>query len=465
MTRSVNLLDWYDARTLLWSVLAACFALALCSCRAEYSVRREGVSRQARNRGAYQTLPAEAYTGGLASTATISGDALSGGAGSGGAGSGGAGSGNAGPGGRGPGGGGPGGGGPGGAQFGRAVAVGGAAADDAHGAAELASEEGTASVIRSPIGPWRPPGLPAPWPEDEYICDGGDAGFPAGVTRDWEIHGLEAEDTIAHYDTLDGKTIVEPSNRVCIYAPRFGSVRAVRSLVAHEMAQQAGDVYAPVKLTQHDDRTPSRTAKQHYQPIGHLASRPAVIARSRQGDGVLSEAVGPRGFSDAMKPYENLAIIREGVVEMSEMAWLALAVEAANTWTHNQAVQVILDHQAATAVVSSDKLHLLFTVKSPTPQPRLRIVKVASKAQAAPGEEIDFTLRFDNVGNQPIGNVTIIDNLSPRLEYVPQSAQCSREAQFSTQPNEGDSLVLRWELTDPLRPGEGGIIRFRCRLR
>ena len=66
------------------------------------------------------------------------------------------------------------------------------------------------------------------------------------------------------------------------------------------------------------------------------------------------------------------------------------------------------------------------------------MVKVASTPFAKPGEEVDFTIRFDNIGNQPIGNVTILDSLSTRLEYVPQSAQCSVEAKFSTQPNEGE---------------------------
>jgi len=431
MTHSAKSLGLLNARTSLRpGLLAALCMLALCSCRSEYAVRRAGVARQPEHRAAaYRTLPAEAFTGAGAHSRAPDGNQPPSGAQ---------------------------------ARYGRAVAVAEDAADDA---GELTAAQRDIFPTNLPVGPWRPPGLPAPWPEDEYICDGGDAGGPAGVTRDWEVHGLEVEDTIAHYDTLDGKTVVEPSNRVCIYAPRFGSVRAVRSLVAHEMAQQPGNVHAPLKLTQHDDRTPPWTAKQHYQAVGHLAARPPVIVRTRQGDGVLSEAVGPRGFSDAIKPYENLAIIREGVMEMSEMAWLAQAVEAANTWTHNQAVQVILDHQTAAAAVSSDKLHLLFTVKSPTPQPRLRIVKVASTAHAAPGEEIDFTLRFDNVGNQTIGNVTIIDNLSARLEYVPESAQCSRQAQFSTQPNEGESLILRWELADPLKPGEGGIIRFRCRVR
>jgi len=44
------------------------------------------------------------------------------------------------------------------------------------------------------------------------------------------------------------------------------------------------------------------------------------------------------------------------------------------------------------------------------------------------------------------------------LEYVPGSAQSSRTADFSTEVNAGDSLVLRWDFTDPLPVGGGGCI-------
>ena len=71
-------------------------------------------------------------------------------------------------------------------------------------------------------------------PGDEYLCDGGDYGLPAAVRADWSVDGLEQEDAIAHYDTLDGRVVVTPSNRVCIYAPRFAAVRRVENPLAHE---------------------------------------------------------------------------------------------------------------------------------------------------------------------------------------------------------------------------------------
>jgi len=92
-------------------------------------------------------------------------------------------------------------------------------------------------------------------------------------------------------------------------------------------------------------------------------------------------------------------------------------------------------------------------------------VKLASTGHALPGEEVTFTLRFDNIGDQVIGNVTIVDNLTTRLEYVPDSARSSVEAKFSTEANDVGSLVLRWEIKAPVEPGAGGVLTFCCKVR
>ena len=91
---------------------------------------------------------------------------------------------------------------------------------------------------------------------------------------------------------------------------------------------------------------------------------------------------------------------------------------------------------------------------------------MASTPFAQPGDEVDFTLRFDNVGNQPIGNVTILDSLNTRLEYVADSAQCSVDGEvLAPSPTRAARWCVRCEVTDPLQPGQGGILRFRCRVR
>ncbi len=317
----------------------------------------------------------------------------------------------------------------------------------------------------APTGPWSPPGIRQPWPEDEYLRDGGDEGRPAGVTRDKQVLGLEMEDAVAHYDTLDGRTVVEPSNEVYVYSPRFGAVRQVVGLMSNEERQRASGVHLPEKVATPTTLQVVAGTKQNVQPSGEIAARPPVALRSKQARDVLSTVLGPRGFQDGFKPYENLAIIRQGIFQEAEMPFLARGAKAAIAWSHTQAVQIILERQGAMAEVKYDQSMSTYTASSPPGCPKLRLVKVASTPFAQPGDTIDFTLRFDNIGNQPIGNVTILDSLNTRLEYVEGSAQCSVEAKFSTQPNEGGSVVVRCELSHPLAPCKGGILRFRCRVR
>jgi len=316
-----------------------------------------------------------------------------------------------------------------------------------------------------PGGPWAPPGTSQPWPADEYVRDGGDRELATRVGEDWEVHGLDLEDTVVHYDTLDGRTLVEPSNRVHIYAPRFGAVRKVDSLRSDEQVGRAGGVHLATTLMGPRESLPVGVGTQNAQAIGAVAERPPVIFRGRQGDGVVSEAIVPRGFQDDFLPFENLNIVRMGVFEEAEAAQLAKGTVAAQAWSHDKAVQVVIDRTAAMAVMADQTSPTIYTVGAPPGNPKLRVVKVASTQFAEPGDEVAFTIRFDNVGNQTIGNVTLIDNLSPRLEYIPDSAQCSLEADFFTEPNKGDSLVVRCEVIDPLPSGEGGVVRFRCRVR
>jgi len=317
-----------------------------------------------------------------------------------------------------------------------------------------------------PVGPWAPPGLSTrPWPQDEYLCDGGDAVPTATVREDWEIRGLNVEDTIGHFDTVDGRRIVAPSNRVCIYSPRFGAVRQVVSLKQNEQRSPWAGVHQPVKLVSHDDLQIAATGKQHFQAEAEVGRKLPTIYRSKQGDGAMSTVNGPIAFQDAYLPREVPSVVRQGIFEESETAWLAHGVTAAARWSHTAGVQVIIDRTRAAAEVSDQQLEAVYTIRRPPANPKLRVIKLASTEFAEPGETVDFTILFDNVGDQVIGNVTLIDNLTTRLEYVPDTAQCSVPAQFFKQPNEGESLSLRWEITEPLQPGQRGEIHFRCRVR
>jgi uncharacterized repeat protein (TIGR01451 family) len=316
-----------------------------------------------------------------------------------------------------------------------------------------------------PAGPWVPPGIARPWPTDEYLCDGGDQGVPTGVTPEGEVRGLGMEDTVAHFDTLDGRTVVQASNKVCVYAPRFGAVRQVTGLVENEQTNRSVGVETPTRIVRYDDVRGPRTSKQNLPMSTEIGSKVLTVYESKQHEGRMSSALKVRALQDGFQAYENLAAIRAGMVAESEMAVLAKGMTAANVWSRNQAVQVMLDRQMAATETSDTAAGQVYTVKKPKSNPRIRVIKVASTQMAEPGDTISFTIRFDNMGNETIGNVTILDNLTTRLEYVPNTAQSSVAAQFFCQPNDGGSLVLRWEITEPLQSGKGGLVRFNCRVR
>lgn len=313
-------------------------------------------------------------------------------------------------------------------------------------------------------GPWVPPGIAEPWPRDEYLFDGCDKQRPVEVAPDWKVYGLDIEDTVAHYDTIDGCTKVEPSNCVCIYAPRFGAVRTVAALVQNRQQNGPQPVREALPPLHADEVQIAITRLQREEAIAELGTKIPSAYLMRQGDGVLSEKLPPMAFQDAILPFENLQIIQTGKFQQTEKVRLAQCIDAALVWTHEQAVQIILERQAANEVVKDEQAGSVYSAKD-LRCPKLRVIKVASSQVACPGDTIDFTIRFDNVGSAPIGNVVILDNLTTRLEYLPDTAQSSVDSTFGFGPNEAGSSVLRWEITNALDVGQGGIVRFRCKVR
>ena len=316
-----------------------------------------------------------------------------------------------------------------------------------------------------PAGPWAPPGTSQPWPRDEYLRDGGVLGPVPTVGANKEVRGLDMEDAVARFDTREGQTLVEPSNKVYVYSPRFGAVRQISNLAENEQTNASVGVHQPTGLVNCDEVDRFSSAKQNFQARREIGTGVPIAYRSRQQGDFVSSMLGPKGFVNSFKPFEDFTVIRTGMLIESEMAVLAKATAAAVAWSRDESVQVVLDRKAAQSLVNPEQSETVYTIKQPPGHPQLRVIKVASTQTASPGEKIDFTIRFDNTGDEPLANVAILDNLSTRLEFVAGSAQSSVPAQFSTQPNAHGSLVLRWEVATTLAPGKGGIVRFTCRVR
>lgn len=300
---------------------------------------------------------------------------------------------------------------------------------------------------------------------DEYIYDGNDRGQRTTVDASWQVYGLDTEDTVGHFDTLDGQRIVTPSNRVAIYAPRFAAVRKLDGFVSASQNQSpvAQAERMQTVYSQRSDRMTS--AKQNLALNRHIASRKATGLLDQTRGVVADNVTNLFGFRNAFEAYANIGMIQRGQYDSAQGPVLAQGIQSAVAWETDLGLRVFAKGIQPIVVRDVRTVQELLSIESEDGSAMLRVVKVADKMSAKTGEEVEFTLRFDNISRETIGNVTLMDNLTRRLEYVDGSQECSVEANFVNEVNEDDSLLLRWEVKEPLEAGKGGVIRFRCRVR
>jgi uncharacterized repeat protein (TIGR01451 family) len=284
------------------------------------------------------------------------------------------------------------------------------------------------------------------------------------VGTDLRIHGLQPEDAVLHFDTLDGRTIVQPSNRVCIYAPRFAAVRKVSGVQEQERHLRSWRLDGETIPVAADDLKIPTDVNQPVGTVRQVGTKLANELDERTRGVGLDNALRPVQEREGRVPHEDaVATVQDLLAETQEPETAELAQEAL-VWTLVQAVQMVIDGQPAMVEASYQSPNVVYQYKLDG-KPRMRVIKSASTDMARPGDRIEFTIRVDNIGTQKVEHVTIVDNLSPRFEYISGSAQCSRQAEFSTEANKVESLILRWDIREPLLAGEGGVIRFDCLVR
>ena len=299
---------------------------------------------------------------------------------------------------------------------------------------------------------------------DEYIYDGDDRGEPVGVDENWTIFGMQTEDTFGHFDTLDGRRLVSPSNRVKIYSPRFAAVRKVDGVFNARRNTQVGSFDEKLVMQTTRGKDFSSSTMQNVAPNGMAATDRASGLEHRTRGVVSDQSIELIGVRNSFSAYENLELIKWGKHSNSQTARLQLGMLSANTWQDNLRLQVHAKGAQPIIVNDLTSAQQIIHVESDGKGSVLRVTKVASKIAAEVGDEVEFTIRFDNLSSKPVGNVTLVDNLTGRLQYVPGSAECSLKANFIDKVNEANSLMLRWEIIDPVKPFKGGIIRFKCKV-
>ena len=303
--------------------------------------------------------------------------------------------------------------------------------------------------------------------QQEYMFDGGDLDPALVVRKDSSIAGLNPTDTVAYYETYDGKLCITPTNRVPIYAPRFGAIRQVTGVVLSEHALATERILAPVAPSRFEDKNLVSSMVKPVAPQGEEKVSLIDAFRDRNGGVPLAQVIPPQRMSDAIVPFEAIDFFRTGVLKHEDLAVLGQFLQNARAWETPESLEVLVDGQEAAIARDAKQAQDVHVYELPPGKCSLRICKAASHMIADSGDQITFTIRFDNIGAQPIEKVVIVDSLSPRLEYIEESQQSSvaPAPEFSSTPNDVGSTVLKWELKSPIKPGEGGVLHFRCLVR
>ncbi len=298
----------------------------------------------------------------------------------------------------------------------------------------------------------------------EYIFDGGDQQPTVIVKEDWTTAGVNPTDTVIYYETLAGSVCVQPSNRVPIYAPRFGAVRQVSGLQLATRAMGTERMLAPVGVERFDETNLANTVVQPVAPQGEQQVGLIDAFQENYVAPPMEQVLPLYRMSSARIPFELMDPTRTGLITLKERVDVQEFIQNAQTWVNPESLAVEISNQAAILLKDTVAAQELFVYELPDGC-TMRIFKAASHTIANSGDIVSFTIRFDNAGVKPLGNAVIIDSLSPRLNYIQGSQQSSVGVRFSAEPNEVGSMVLRWEIEEPIEPTQGGVISFDCRVR
>ncbi|MDW8244049.1 MAG: hypothetical protein RMJ88_12630 [Thermogemmata sp.] len=252
---------------------------------------------------------------------------------------------------------------------------------------------------------------------EECFVNGGDRGEPLGIGPRQQLGGLEAGEVAVEY-TLQQQRHVTTSNPVAVCAPRFVIRRAE---------------YAPRPL----------------QAVHHLA----VGEERRFPLGLHQRELPQAGFH-----YQRLSAVQSQ--QRPSLYFNQVGVSLFAAAEQVQAVAQVSGLKVVGVLVTPEQL-----TAYPTVAPLTVSKQIDPPGARQPGDTITITIRFFNSGNQPLGQLAVTDHLSPRLEYVAESAQTSRAANFSLTPQDDGTVLLRWDFPGDLLPGQGGSIRFKARIR
>lgn len=278
-------------------------------------------------------------------------------------------------------------------------------------------------------------------------------------------NGLETQDTIVEYQDESGKMHVKATNEVAVYSPRFGAVRMVSGSSENLSIDRALGAYDQVNGLQMDTRLKPNIEQQNEQLN-------AALVRSSPS-GLETESI-TLGMNQATKLADHTKLENTNTnygsagierLERTQTPVTNAGIQAAAQWTRKQSpVIVASDVQGAEAYAWFRPQEEVGIEENKRPG-KLYIDKAVDLLSAKPGDILTFTIRYKNTGEKSLFNVNVIDNLTPRLEYIEGSATSDRNGKLVVEDNQEGSLILKWEISEEITGGTNGMITFKAKVR
>jgi len=303
-------------------------------------------------------------------------------------------------------------------------------------------------------------------PRDECLPDGGDQVPYAHFTGYDQLTGLSPSETAAQFSRPGERPRLVTSNQVCVYAPRFGLVRSSSALIASLHMQGPRNV----------DHRLRRAAVEGRVTADYKTQKDKVNSLRRR------ERLGSVAMNDSIGGIDELRVIAALVKEegydkvfghigpnnMGQAAdpRIAMSIEAAKAWNREQFPAYTALTEGGSEVAGTMQTGEIQQIKQPFRKPGdLTLWKTVTPQNAQQGDIVEFAIYYRNVGQLPLESVSIIDSLTPRLEYVADSSKTDRRAVFTASPNDAESHELRWDISDPIPGGQGGVVWFQAKVR
>jgi uncharacterized repeat protein (TIGR01451 family) len=305
-------------------------------------------------------------------------------------------------------------------------------------------------------------------PRDEYLCDGGDRGTPAAPGANGAGGGVDPRDAVVQFNIgwkNATRTLILPTNVVCVYAPRFAEVRVATGAGENVNVQLAKTDKTLAKFAQAQKVTVSKRLTQNQSPeLARNRETPAGL----KGRLLVTEGSNRLGASEYHGPLMSATNLQSQKAELERTRQSANAVkikariEGIKTAEGPVVTGIV---EGASEAVRVWGPHAMNGVETPPERPGLAVIKRVSASEAEPGDTLTYVIIYRNMGNTPIRGVSIVDSLLPRLEYVKGTSRGPEGTNFSTAINRVDSTELRWQLPGELAPGAIGHVSFQAIVR